>query len=247
MSTCQDARELLSAALDGEADLDAAPERVRRHLAECAECARWSDQAAHLNRLLRVSPVADDDPGLADAVLAQVRLPRVGRWRPLLRVALALVAIAQLAIGLTSLFHPVGMPAMAMPDTAHLDHEEAAFNIAFGIALATVAWNGRRAAAQLPVLAAFVLILAVSSAFDLLDGNVTWPRLVTHLPVVLGLLLSAAVGRGMTSAPGPRTDAWRPRRSRRPGAELASLRRAETEPARRDRPARPPAARRDVA
>ena len=39
------------------------------------------------------------------------------------------------AIGLVSLFRPVGMAEMVMAGMAHMDHEEAAFNIAFGIAL----------------------------------------------------------------------------------------------------------------
>ena len=248
MSTCDDVREQLSAALDGEADLDAAPRSVRHHLAECTACTHWADEAARLNRLLRISPAVEEDPGFAEAVLAQVRLPRRGRWLLPLRVALGLVALAQLVIGVTSLIGPLGMSAgMPMPGSAHVNHEEAAFNIAFGIALVMVAWNGRRAAAQVPVLGAFVLILAISSAFDLVDGNVTWPRLATHLPIVLGLLLAAAIGRITFREPGPRLEAARPRRNWVGRTGVASLGDIEPPMRRRDRSLPPPAARRDAA
>jgi len=242
---CDQARELISAALDGVIDGGDTAHWARRHVAGCVDCADWADRATRLDRMLRLHP-AQDDPDLAETILAQVRLPRRGRWRPALRVALALVALAQLALGVTSLFGPVGM-TMAMPDTQHLDHEQAAFNTAFGIALALVAFNRRQARGQVPVLATFVLVLAVSSVFDLVDGVVTWSRLLTHLPVLLGLLLSTALGRIPDSEPGPLTSA--PRRRGAPshwwpaGTDPARTDRAPT--SRRHRP--PPAARRDVA
>lgn len=260
MSTCEDARAFLSAALDGETDLDAAPAPVRAHLASCDACARWVDRAAQVNRLLWISRVREDDPGLAESVLAQVQLPRgrqwpmlrwpmlrwlTSRWPTLLRVALALVALAQLTIGLASLLGPIAM-SPAMPDSAHMNHEEAAFNIAFGISLITVAWNGRRAGSHVPVLATFVVILAISSVFDLLDGSVNWQRLATHLPILLGLVLSAAIGRHTSTEPGPDTCAARPGRMW-PHRPASALRGKVPSRDRHDRPAPPPAARRDVA
>jgi predicted anti-sigma-YlaC factor YlaD len=203
------------------------------------------DQAARLNRMVRITTAVDGDSGLADLVLARVRLPRVGRWRLPLRVALAVVALAQLSLGLVSLIGPLGM-SPAMPDSAHMNHEEAAFNIAFGIALLTIVWNGRRAAGQIPVLTAFVLVLAVSSIFDLLDGEVTWSRLATHLPVVLGLVLSVAIGRLAPTQPGPRAETRPPGRAE-PRRASAALRAIAPFLPRHDRHAPPPAARRDVA
>jgi predicted anti-sigma-YlaC factor YlaD len=241
MISCHDVRAELSAALDGEADLDAGPAEVRDHLLGCAECARWLDEAAQLNRLLRIT----DGPDLTDSILAQVRLPHRGRWRTPARIALAVVALAQLTIGLMSLFAPVGM-ASSTAAGAHMDHEEAAFNIAFGIALVTVAWNGRRASTQVPVLATFVLVLVVSSTFDLLEGNVTWTRLVTHLPILLGLVLSASLGRMSRGEPDPqftglRAPSWPARRA------TGTVRSATAPVESRSRQSAPPAARRHVA
>jgi predicted anti-sigma-YlaC factor YlaD len=242
-TVCGRVREVLSAVLDGEAGPDDA-EWARGHLAGCPDCTRWADQAARLDRLLRISPVATDEPDLADTVLSQVRLPEPGRWRAPVRAALLLVALTQLVIGVVSLSGPIGM-GMVMAMTAHMNHEEAAFNIAFGIALLRVAWDGRRAAGQVPVLAAFVLVLAVSSVFDLADGAVTWPRLLTHLPILLGLLLSATLSRLPTDQPGPL-----PRRVRWPdsGGQRRSADPTPPPPSARTEQHPPsPAARRDVA
>jgi predicted anti-sigma-YlaC factor YlaD len=251
---CDRARELVSAALDGAVDEGDSAVWARWHVAGCADCAGWVERAARLDRLLRISLAAADEPDLAEAILAQVRLPRRGRWRPAMRAALAMVALAQLAIGLTSLFGPVGMAmTMSMPPSSHMDHEEAAFNIAFGIALGMVAWSRRRAGGQVPVLASFVLVLAVSSVFDLSDGAVTWSRLLTHLPILLGLLLATALGRMPESAPGPRRTASYhqvgPRRWWRTAAEVTRIGHTRTPHGHTRTPHghTPPAARRDVA
>lgn len=199
------AREVLSALLDGESPAGDG-DRAERHRAACPACAHWYAEAARLNRLLRLAPA--DDAGtdgaadLADSVLNRVRLPRRGRWRRPLRVALLLVAVMQLGIGLASLFTPLGM-AMVMPDSPHMDHEDAAFNVAFGVALLLVGVNTRRAGTQLPVLGSFVLVLAVVSGFDFVDGAVGWARLATHVVVVVGALLVAALARGPHTSAGP--------------------------------------------
>lgn len=196
---CDLARTALSAMLDGE-EPGVDQRLLERHVAGCGPCADWSERAAELVRLVRVTPAVPPGPDLSDVVLAHAPMPGPTRARRLLGAALAVVAVAQLAIGLWSLFRPVGMPAGMV--SAHLDHETAAFNVALGIALLVVARNTGRAAAQLPVLASFVGVLAVASVIDLADGSVGWARLATHLPVVAGLALVVALG----GRPGARTD-----------------------------------------
>lgn len=194
---CRAVREPLSAMMDGE-DVPGSVDDVRTHLIGCAACARWREQADRMDRLLGVG-VAPDGPDLADAVLAAVRLPHHGRWRAPLRIAMVVVALFQVTIGLVNMFVSLGM-AMARVST-HMDHEEAAFDVAFGVAMLMVAWNSRRATSEIPVLATFVAMLAVTSVFDLVNGEVTWTRLATHVPVVLGLALAVALAR----TPHPRT------------------------------------------
>ncbi len=242
---CDTAREALSARLDGEADA-VSPDALEAHLADCATCRAWYEQAASLNRLLRVS-VATEQPDITDIVLSKVVLPRRGRWRLPLKAALIMVAIAQLTIGVSSLFTPVGMPT-SMAVSQHMDHESAAFNLAFGVILLLVGFNTRRAATQVPVLASFVLVLGVASVFDLADGAVDWARLATHLPVVLGLILTAALSRQPQAQPGPGRTATTASRTTR---VLSRSRAWPGNPPRHGSPDgradRPPAARRDAA
>jgi predicted anti-sigma-YlaC factor YlaD len=190
---CEMARVALSALMDDEAaGMDA--ERARRHLPRCQACRRWYAAAQRIDRAVRIAPVEGEGPDIAEAMLARVPLPRRGRWRLRLQIALLLVALAQLAVGTLALFGPVGMPG-GMPVSAHMDHEEAAFNLAFGVALLVIAFDTRRAASQVPMLGSFVLVLGVASALDVTSGAVDWSRIATHAPVAAGLALALALGR----------------------------------------------------
>jgi predicted anti-sigma-YlaC factor YlaD len=181
---------------DGE-DTTWTIEDVRAHLAGCPDCTRWQLRAGRMDRLLGVG-VLPDGPDLADSVLAMVRLPRRGRWRAHLRIAMVAVALFQVIIGLANMFAVAGMAMHT-----HVAHEEAAFDIAFGVAMLMVAWNNRRASSEIPVLATFVTLLALMSVFDLLDGEVSWGRLATHVPIVIGLGLAIALGRTPYADDGP--------------------------------------------
>lgn len=221
---CRAAREALSAVLDGE-DPGADPAAVRSHVAGCADCARWYERADQLGRQLRIAPAPEPGPDVTEAVLAQIELPRVGRWHRPLRVALIAAAVAQLAVGLAAVFEPLGMPSLA--GFAHVNHEESAFNLAFGVGMLVVGINTRAARHQVPVLACLVGMLALGSAVDLVSGHVEVARLATHLPLVLGLVLAAALRKGPPTEHGPDRHASgllpTPRSSARalPDAELA--------------------------
>ncbi|MGH3626634.1 MAG: zf-HC2 domain-containing protein [Sciscionella sp.] len=241
---CEHARETLSAYLDGEI-LVAELAEVQSHEADCPACAAWYAQAARLDRLTRVTPVDVAEPDLVDATMATVTLPRVGRWRLPLKVALVVVALAQLGIGATNLFLPLGM-RVGMPPSAHMDHESAAFNLAFGVVLLLAGLNIRRAAIAVPVLGSFVAVLAAASALDLADGNVTWSRLVTHAPIVVGLVLAAALGRQPSPQRGPKRGTGGAFATAGGTCDPAAQRAGDPTRPQPDRD-RPPAARRKVA
>lgn len=233
---CRAVRAALSALLDGEAAAWTV-EDVRTHLAGCPACARWYERAGRLDRLLGVGAVPDG-PDLADAVLAMVRLPRRGRWRAPLRIAMVVVALFQVTVGLANMFVTAGMASVHV--NAHMNHEEAAFDVAFGVAMLMVAWNSRRASSEIPVLATFVAMLAVTSVFDLADGQVTWARLATHVPIVAGLALAIALARTPQAIGGPAGRAAPVEVGEVPGAAATAVLRAA--PAQRQGPI-PPAAR----
>jgi len=179
---CEDCREALSARLDGEAE----PASPDEHLTSCAECRAWFAGAERLRRTMLLRP-APPVPDLTAAILERTPAPSGERWGR--RIALAMVAIAQLGLAFAELL-----------DTAHggihLGHESGAWNLAVGIGLLTAALLPRTAGGQLPLLTGFVGVLLVLSAGDLAAGQVTLSRLSTHLLVVLGLALLYAVHRG---------------------------------------------------
>jgi predicted anti-sigma-YlaC factor YlaD len=199
---CDRAREGLSAQLDGE-DPGVHPQALDQHLASCPGCRRWHDEAARITRMVRVRPT--DPAELVPDFAARVApAQRTRLWRPVLRIALLLVALAQLTVGVTGLLPPLTGGLHAHPVTGgghlpgmtgHLGNESAAFNIAIGIALVWIAARPHQARGPLPMLAAFVVVLAGLEILDLAASRVGWGRLVVHLPVVVGLLLAAALTR----------------------------------------------------
>jgi hypothetical protein len=68
-------------------------------------------------------------------------------------------------------------------------HESAAWNLAVGAAYLFIAWRRTRPTAVLPVLTAFVAVLAVISAGDVVSGAVGAARLATHGPLLAGYLI----------------------------------------------------------
>ncbi len=212
---CEDCREALSARLDGEAE----PVSPDAHLASCADCRAWFAGADRLRRAMLLRP-APPVPDLTAAILERTPAPSGERWGR--RIALAVVAIAQLGLAFAELLGTAH-------GGVHLGHESGAWNLAVGVGLLTAALLPRTAGGQLPLLTGFVGVLLVLSAGDLAAGQVTLSRLSTHLLVVLGLALLYAVHRDHrdrgaplpaatddegTSTPGSTVDAPAPGRPR---------------------------------
>jgi predicted anti-sigma-YlaC factor YlaD len=193
---CDRFREAASARLDDE-PVGTAEANLDHHAATCPDCARWLAEATRLTRQVRLSTV--DVPDLSDRILADVVLPtrRVLRRRLWLRASLGLVAIAQLAIALPS----VAGVGVGMPMPTHIAHESAAWDIAVGVAFLAAAFAPRRAAGLVPLLGTFVVVLAVLSVHDVMDGEVTTARELTHLATVLGLVLLVLLDRTERALP----------------------------------------------
>lgn len=215
---CDGCREAMSAALDGEADA-AEQARVDAHLDGCAACRSWQRDAALVTRHARTAAVGAG-PDLVDRVVAAAPAPTV-RWRGVsARAGLAAVGLAQAVLGLVSLLgaathaHAMTDPLMVLgAGMAHATHETAAWNLALGVAFGVGALFTRHLAGLLPVLGAFIAVLAVLSGIDLVAGRVEPGRVVSHLVLVAGFLLGLAVVRsgprpGTGPSPGARW--WRP-------------------------------------
>jgi predicted anti-sigma-YlaC factor YlaD len=167
------------------------------HLATCSECARWADDATRLTRQARLSSA--DVPDLADQITADIVLParRVLRRRALLRTALALAGVAQLAIALPAFFGD----SIGMAMSTHASHEAAAWNLALAAAFLATAATPRRAAGLVPLLATFVVVLAAVSVHDVAGGAVSLGRISTHFAAIVGLLLVLLLDRAERALP----------------------------------------------
>jgi predicted anti-sigma-YlaC factor YlaD len=198
--TCDRYREAVSARLDGE-PLGMAAAALDAHLSACPACARWAERAAAVTRQLRVG--AATVPDLSAAITESVALParRVLRRRALLRAALVLIGIVQLALAIPAL----AGDSIGMTMAVHAAHEAAAWNLALAAGFVVAAIVPRRAAGLVPLLAVFLVVLTVLSVGDLLDGAVAAGRVLTHLAALAGLALLIAVDRAERALvpPGP--------------------------------------------
>lgn len=204
---CDRAREALSARLDGE-PLGTSSAALDGHLAACPDCARWAEAAQRTTRLARLSgaPV----PDLSAAIVNGVVLPvgRVVRRRRLLRLALLLVGLVQVAVGVPAL----AGDSIGMAMSAHGAHEAAAWNLAIGVAFVAASFVPRRATGLIPLLGTFLVVLGLLSVRDLADGTVTGLRLASHAVALLGLLVLVALDRAEKVLPTGRPARARTRR-----------------------------------
>lgn len=192
---CTPMRIAISAMIDGE-DPGMPADRVNAHLASCAECRSWKESAESVTRAVRVQPVKV--PDLTERVLAAVAADPVreaqGR-RQVLRVALAVSALAQLLLGLPMLFAGSG-------EALHISREMASFDVAVAVGYLFAAWRPARAAALVPVAVALSACLLVTSTLDVINDGALLAHEIGHLLAVFQAGLLWALGR--TATP-PRT------------------------------------------
>jgi predicted anti-sigma-YlaC factor YlaD len=201
---CDDVRVALSARLDGEdAGMPAAV--LDAHAEGCPACGDWLVRAERMKRALRVQVA--DVPDLTARVLAAVaadprsatRDPRSaaadraatarGR-RQILRIAVAVTAVAQFAIAL-----PLLLPGLGVAADPHTTREMASFDIALAVGFALAAYRPERARAFVPVAFVLAACLALTSAVDVATSATALVHEVSHLAAVAQAGLLWALGR----------------------------------------------------
>jgi predicted anti-sigma-YlaC factor YlaD len=197
-------RDALSARLDGEAPgVDEAA--LYGHLAGCPECRAFAHDADALHRRVRLEP-APAIPDLAPTVLAAIgEDTRAGsrgasRGAPhhdlvqLLRWVLVALAIVQIAVAIPALLgSDAGLPV-------HTARHLGSFDLALGIGFLYAAWNPRRIAGMLPIVAVLVGCLAIASLLDVASGNTAALGESHHLTDFGGLLVMWLIGRETSHA-----------------------------------------------
>ena len=194
---CERYRLAISAGLDGE---DAGLERagLERHLAGCAACRHFADEAAELQVAARMAanePAPDLTRNILTAIGAeQQRSP----WDPAaLRAGLAAVGFMQLLLALPDLLSGIkGTPV-------HVARELGSFDLALAVGFLFAAWRPMRAYGMVPLVAALVVGLAVTTGVDVVEGRVVATTEVGHLLELMGLALIWALARVVTASAGP--------------------------------------------
>ena len=190
---CDQVREAVSADLDGEGPALPA-EAIQAHLAGCAACRAWREQAHAVTRRARLGGhVLDHD--LTASVLTAAGGPpdRSRSWSRARRAGLVAVALAQFAITV-----PLLVLGHDHDAAAHAAHELGSFDLALAIAFAVgairpalsagLAWPSGIAAAG----------LAVTAIADVIGGQTFGADEAQHLIAVAGaalLLRQAFAGR----------------------------------------------------
>lgn len=209
---CEVAREALSARIDGERE-PVPGRRVDEHLDTCDECRQWYYRARAATSLLRdlagqsrppMSAVADEPtvsrrgPSRPAALRWRWALGAVGALQMLLAIAQA----AGLAVGVPAALHAPHAPMMS----AHLLNESTAWSVALGAAMIVAAVRPAAAAGLSAVMVVFTLVLGAYVVLDAMSTAVTPLRILSHLPVIAGTVLTVVVWR-RADRPGPGPDA----------------------------------------
>jgi predicted anti-sigma-YlaC factor YlaD len=162
---CTDARTAISARLDGEDLLPTTPEpALEAHLRSCSDCRDFHTTATAMHRRLRLRP-AEPVPDLSAPIVAALEPADDGRIAGL-RAGLAVVAAVQILIALPALIlgDDAGLPA-------HTARHLGSFAVALGIGFLVAAWRPERIGGVLPLTAALVLCLLLTSSIDVASSR----------------------------------------------------------------------------
>ena len=118
--------------------------------------------------------------------------PRLGRdgRRQILRVAVAVAAVAQLAIAL-----PILLAGFGVEVDPHTSREMASFDVALAVGFALAAFRPERAQAFVPVAFVLAVCLAGTSAVDIVSSTTAVVHEIGHLAAVVQAGLLWALGR----------------------------------------------------
>lgn len=208
---CVVAREALSARLDGERE-PVPSARVDEHLRDCPDCATWYDRAGQQALYLRDLA----NTGLIGSVSGRQDrganvLTGVWQWMKCHLLTIAIVVIGTAQVGLAVVQAAginFGMVAAhhGSASGAHLLNESTAWSAALGLATIAMAFRRRIASGLACVLVIYCGFLGYYVVADVLAGQVTPVRVLSHVPVVLAAVVSIWASRTKRPHdPAPRT------------------------------------------
>lgn len=182
---CDDAREALSARLDGE-QLPVPEAALAAHVDACPGCAAWVEAATAASRRVRVrlaEPAGETPHDLSAGVRRRLQADAARGGPPWSRLALAALAVSQILLGLPTLLG--GLDGASQ----HLAREVGVTEVALSLGVLAAAWRPWRAAGMLPVVVALAAGLAATAAVDMVVDGVPPHHELPHLVPVLEALL----------------------------------------------------------
>jgi predicted anti-sigma-YlaC factor YlaD len=183
--TCFQIHQAISARLDGE-DPGLDESVLYAHLAGCADCRAFAHGAETLHRGMRLSPaprIPDLTPSILTAIGEEER-SSADESKIALRWILLAIGLAQIAIAIPALIFgsDAGLPV-------HAARHIGSFDVAIGVGFLYSAWKPSRIPGLLPLVAALVACLMVSSFLDVASGNTSAFGEVQHVLDVAGLVV----------------------------------------------------------
>ncbi|HEY0398313.1 MAG TPA: hypothetical protein VGF00_07990 [Acidimicrobiia bacterium] len=181
---CENYRLGISARLDGE-DAGVDDATLAWHLADCVSCRHYESEAIALTRAAHVV-ATEPAPDLAPTIMAAINRERAATSRRFdpqaLRAGLIALAIVQMLLALPVLL--LGRDAGA---PVHVAREVGSFDFALAVGFLFVGWRPARAYGMLPLVAALVACLGITTAVDLARGTATLLGESAHLLDLMGL------------------------------------------------------------
>jgi predicted anti-sigma-YlaC factor YlaD len=211
---CEGARIAISALLDAE-EPSARRDALERHLAGCAGCRRWREDAHEVTRRIRLLPAAVPaaSQGLLDTAAAATRRWTWPETATLTRIALVLVAFGQIALTVPALIFGNDHAA-----PIHIAHEMGSFDLALAVGFLVAAWRPSRARGMSAIVGVAALVLILTAVIDLAAGRTSPGDEAPHLLALAGWLLLRRIS-AFTPAPIEELDvpmpAWVARRLQR--------------------------------
>jgi predicted anti-sigma-YlaC factor YlaD len=176
---CTRIREAISASIDGE-DTDISQVDVDAHLRRCGACREFEDQASALRSQVRF--LRTEAPGAATASISRALDQRQAQLLTMpVRIALVVVAVAQLALAVPGLLYGTDEGA-----PIHVAHEAGSWSLALAVGFLFAAWRPLRAVGMLPFVGALAAGLLFTAGLDLAHGKTLALDESSHLLELIG-------------------------------------------------------------
>jgi len=175
---CTQAIEILSADLDGEADLTEVS-AATAHAARCVPCRSLRREMQMLDATLRGDPAPpspDFAPRIVDATRRSAKVRRL-----VARVALFVVGLLLLA--------DVVPQILATSGPAHMEHHLAVWGLTYAVALLTIALRPSLSRVVRPIATLFATSMLLIAVIDIIRGETPMLAETHHLLEVAGVAL----------------------------------------------------------